>query len=477
MVILTLAVSLDSLRPPTCSSSNPDYCSTLTKHYQIVIFFLALYIIALGAGGTKPNIQTLGAEQFDVLDSKERARKFSFFNWWTFAAFCGNLFSTTVLIYIQNSVSWSIGYGVPTAGLSIAIAVFLLGSPFYRHKPPSGSPVVRVAKVLVAAVRNWSFRLPEDPKTLHELDSEQYGQAKRRIDHSSSLRFLDKAAVKTGSDGEWHLCSVTQVEETKQIIKLLPIFAATIVPSVMLAQVLTLFIKQGTTLDRRIGPRFSIPPGNLSSFFMIATIIVIPAYDRGFVPLLRKYTNNPRGITMLQRIGLGLFLHVLVMVMASFVEKWRLTIVRSHGLAHQKATVPLTVFALAPQFVLMGVAEVLVEVGKMEFFYDQAPQGMKSLGSSFYTSTLAMGNFMSSLILSTTAKITREGGRNGWIENNLNASRLDNYYLFFAVLNVGNLLFFFVVSSFYAYNREGTSGEKELKHEEEVFPDEEELER
>ncbi|KAG0495573.1 hypothetical protein HPP92_000264 [Vanilla planifolia] len=126
---------------------------------------------SFGRWRTKPNIQTLGAEQFDVLDSKERARKFSFFNWWTFAAFCGNLFSTTVLIYIQNSVSWSIGYGVPTAGLSIAIAVFLLGSPFYRHKPPSGSPVVRVAKVLVAAVGNWSFRLPEDPKTLHELDS------------------------------------------------------------------------------------------------------------------------------------------------------------------------------------------------------------------------------------------------------------------------------------------------------------------
>ncbi|KAG0500201.1 hypothetical protein HPP92_000273 [Vanilla planifolia] len=288
-------------------------------------------------------------------------------------------------------------------------------------------------------------------------------------------RFLDKAAVKTGSDDQWHLCSVTQVEETKQIIKLLPIFAATIVPSIMLAQVLTLFIKQGTTLDRRIGPRFSIPPGSLSSFFMIATIIVIPAYDRGFVPLLRKYTNNPRGITMLQRIGLGLFLHILVMVMASFVEKWRLAIVRSHGLVHQKATVPLTVFALVPQFVLMGVAEMLVEVGKMEFFYDQAPQGMKSFGSSFFTSSLAIGNFMSSFILSTTAKITREGGRNGWIENNLNASRLDNYYLFFAVLNVGNLLFFFVVSRFFVYNREGTSSEKELKQQEEVFPDEEGL--
>lgn len=190
MLLLTLAVSLHSLRPPSCGPKTEDpYCEKRASSLQIGIFFCALYTIAIGTGGTKPNISTMGADQFDDLEPKERVQKLSFFNWWMFSIFFGTLFSNTFLVYIQDNVGWSLGYGIPTIGLAISIMVFLVGTKFYRHKLPSGSPFTRIAMVLVAAIRNWKVTLPNDPKELYELSLEEYAKSgKFRIDHTPSLR-------------------------------------------------------------------------------------------------------------------------------------------------------------------------------------------------------------------------------------------------------------------------------------------------
>jgi len=99
---------------------------------------------------------------------------------------------------------------------------------------------------------------------------------------------------------------------------------------------------------------------------------------------------------------------------------------------------------------------------------------MKSLGTSYAMTSLGVGNFLSSALLSTVSRVTRRHGRPGWVLNNLNASRLDKYYAFFAVLNCANLLVFFVVCRLYVYNDEvsrvvdaaaGASGGEDKKRE------------
>ncbi|GMN32447.1 hypothetical protein TIFTF001_046598, partial [Ficus carica] len=174
MSLLTLAVSLPALRPPSCG--HEAYCDKQASHFQKGIFYTALYIIALGTGGTKPNISTMGADQFDDFEPKERAQKLSFFNWWMFSIFFGTLFSNTFLVYIQDNVGWALGYGLPTIGLAGSILVFLIGTRFYRHKLHSGSPLTRIVTVLVAAMRNWKATLPNDPKELYELSLEDYAK-------------------------------------------------------------------------------------------------------------------------------------------------------------------------------------------------------------------------------------------------------------------------------------------------------------
>ncbi|KAM7521741.1 hypothetical protein LguiA_011643 [Lonicera macranthoides] len=439
-------------------------CDKRASPFQIGIFYCALYIIAAGTGGTKPNISTMGADQFDEFEPKERIHKLSFFNWWMFSIFFGTLFSNTFLVYVQDYVGWGLGYGLPTLGLFVAVLMFVVATPYYRHKPPSGSPLTKMAKVLVAAVRKWMVVVPNDPKELHELSMDEYSKpGKYRIDYTPSLRFLNKAAVKTDSSSPWMLCPVTQVEETKQMLKMVPVLVATFLPSTMLAQTHTLFIKQGATLVRSMGPHFQIPPACLTAFVTIFMLISIVVYDRIFVPAIRRYTKNQRGITLLQRMAIGLLLHVIIMVIASFTERARLSIARDHSRLGKSDIVPLSIFVLLPQFALMGVADSFLEVAKIEFFYDQAPEGMKSLGTAYFTTSLGVGYFLSSFLLSTVADLTKKNGHKGWILDNLNVSHLDYYYAFYAVLSLLNFFFFLVVAKFFVYNTETNEAKWELK--------------
>jgi peptide/histidine transporter 3/4 len=140
------------------------------------------------------------------------------------------------------------------------------------------------------------------------------------------------------------------------------------------------------------------------------------------------------------------------MVTACLAERKRLSVARENRLFGQHDTLPLTIFILLPQFALSGIADNFVEIAKMEIFYDQAPEGMKSLGTAYFTTSLGLGSFLSTFLLTAVANISQRHGHKGWILDNLNISRLDYYYVFMAVLSLLNFLFFLVVAKSFVYN-------------------------
>jgi POT family len=133
-------------------------------------------------------------------------------------------------------------------------------------------------------------------------------------------RFLDKAALKESTDP----CTVTEVETTKLFLGMFLVWLTTLVPTTIFAQVNTLFVKQGTTLDRTIRDSFQIPAASLGSFITISMLLLVPIYDKYFVPFMRRRTGNPRGITLLQRLGIGFCSVIFVMIVAYFVERKRM---------------------------------------------------------------------------------------------------------------------------------------------------------
>lgn len=197
MCLLTLVVSLPSLKPPSCGK-HVTYldCDKRATSFQVGIFYCALYIVAFGTGGTKPNISTMGADQFDDFEPNERAQKLTFFNWWMFSIFFGTLFSNTFIVYIQDNVGWGLGYFIATSALFVALIVFVIGTPIYRHKRMTESPFTNMARVLVAAARKRNVVVPVDPEELYELTSNEYScSGKHRIDHSSSLRLFYSSSM------------------------------------------------------------------------------------------------------------------------------------------------------------------------------------------------------------------------------------------------------------------------------------------
>ncbi|KVI10016.1 Major facilitator superfamily domain, general substrate transporter [Cynara cardunculus var. scolymus] len=438
MVLLTLAVSIKFLKPK-CRNG---VCNKATTS-QIAFFYSSLYIIAIGAGGTKPNISTFGADQFDDFDPYEKRLKASFFNWWMFSSFTGALVATLGLVYIQENLGWGLGYGIPTIGLILSLLIFYIGTPIYRHKVrKTKSPAGEFFRVVRAAFANRHREQPRDSSELHEFDLQHYVDSGKR-----------QGALKEENHG-MPPCTITQVEGAKLVLGMGMIWLVTLIPSTIWAQINTLFVKQGTTLDRHLGSSFQLPAASLGSFVTLSMLISVPMYDRYFVPLMRKRTNNPRGITMLQRLGIGFTIQVLAIAIAYLVEVRRMKSIKSHNITSPKEDIPMTIFWLMPQYVLLGVADVFNAIGLLEFFYDQSPEDMQSLGTTFFTSGIGVGNFLNSFLVTMVDKVTSKGGKKSWIGKNLNDSHLDYYYGFLLIISILNLGAFLWASKKYVYKRE-----------------------
>ena len=251
----------------------------------------------------------------------------------------------------------------------------------------------------------------------------------------------------------WRLCTVTQVEELKSVVRLLPIWATGIVFATVYGQMSTMFVLQGNTLDQRMGPRFSIPSATLSMVDTISVIIWVPIYDRAIVPFVRSVTGRPRGFTQLQRMGIGLVISIFSMVAAGVLDVVRLRAVARHGLYGDKDTVPISIFWQIPQYFIIGCAEVFTFVGQLEFFYDQAPDAMRSLCSALSLTTVALGNYLSTVLVTIVTRITTRHGRLGWIPDNLNRGHLDYFFWLLAVLSLLNFLVYLVIAKWYKYKK------------------------
>lgn len=269
------------------------------------------------------------------------------------------------------------------------------------------------------------------------------------------FRCLDKAAVLSEAEmksgayyNPWTLCTVTQVEELKILIRMVPIWATGIVFSAVYAQMSTMFVEQGMMMDTTIGS-FTIPPASLSTFDVISVIFWVPVYDRVIVPFARRLTGKERGFSELQRMGIGLFISVLCMSAAAIVEIVRLRMAHDLGLEDKEVAVPLCILWQIPQYFLLGAAEVCTFVGQIEFFYDQSPDAMRSFCSAFSLLTTALGNYLSSLILTLVTYFTTRGGSPGWIPDNLNEGHLDYFFWLLAGLSFTNMLVYIVCAKKY----------------------------
>ncbi|KAH7568678.1 hypothetical protein JRO89_XS06G0031700 [Xanthoceras sorbifolium] len=412
-LLLTIQAHFPKLKPPPCNEFHlTSHCKKIEAS-DAAVLFVAIYLIAMGTAGIKAALPTHGADQFDDEDPQEARHMSSFFN-------C----------------------------LVLAISVG--------------------AAVYVAAIRNKKLRLPKDPAELYEIDKDNEAAIDAEfLSHRDIFRWLDKAAIQT-STGEseipkdpkpWKLCTVTQVENAKIILGMVPIFYCTIIMTLCLAQLQTFSIQQGLTMDTSLTKSFNIPPASLPIIPVAFMIILVPIYDQVFVPFARKITGLPTGITHLQRVGVGLVLSSLSMATAAIMEVKRKGVARDHNMLDANPLVqplPISTFWLSMQFFIMGIADMFTYVGLLEFFYSEAPKGLKSISTCFLWSSMALGYYLSTIVVSIVNRATKTSTKSGgWLAgNNINRNHLNLFFMLLSILSLINFCFYLFFAMRYNYRHQ-----------------------
>ncbi|XP_039804366.1 protein NRT1/ PTR FAMILY 7.3-like [Panicum virgatum] len=425
----------------------------------IAMFYVSTYTAAFGIGGYQPSVATFGADQFDESDATERRSKLAFFSYFYVALNVGSLFSNSFLAFYEDKGMWIRGFWASTVAVALGLLVFLLGTPYYRHFKPTGNPVTRMVQVFTAAFHKRHIQMPPG-EDLHEVEDEDSGI--RKLLHRDQLRCLDKAAIVTEEDyhagntkNPWRLCTVTQVEEVKSILGMMPIWICTIVYSVEFTQMASTFVEQGTAMDTNLFGRFRVPAASMSVFDITSVLLSVLAYRFVVAPVASRFTRNPDGITGLQRMGSGLVIALLGMLAAAVVE-----INRRRRVVAMDQPSPMSVLWQAPQYALIGASEVFMYIGQLDFFSAQMPDGLKCFGSSLCMASISLGNFASMLAVSAVTGVTTRRNRRGWITKNLNYGHLELFFLLLVGLSILDFILFVVFAVLY----KGTEFKEGGKH-------------
>ncbi|BAT76610.1 hypothetical protein LR48_Vigan01g280100 [Vigna angularis] len=468
LLMLTIQAHKPSLKPPNCVMGITDNPCHKIYGGDSVMLFAGLYLVALGVGGIKGSLPPHGAEQFDENTPEGRKQRSAFFNYFVFSLSCGALIAVTFVVWIEDNKGWQWGLGVSTASILLSIPVFLLGSPKYRTKIPTGSPITSMFKVLVAAIcnscksRNSSnvvISMATSPlHTTEREDGEECKTRKEVVGQSltESLKFLNKAVIEPVHP--MLECTVKEVEEVKIVIRILPIFMSTIMLNCCLAQLSTFSVQQSATMNTMLGS-FKVPPASLPVFPVVFIMILAPLYNHIIVPFARKATNTEMGITHLQRIGTGLFLSIVAMAVAALVETKRKKTAAKFGLLDTTKPLPITFLWVALQYIFLGSADLFTLAGMMEFFFTEAPWSMRSLATALSWASLAMGYFLSTVLVSTINKVTGAFGHTPWLLGaNLNHYHLERFYWLMCVLSVLNFIHFLFWANSYKYKHPAKPG-------------------
>jgi dipeptide/tripeptide permease len=260
----------------------------------------------------------------------------------------------------------------------------------------------------------------------------------------------------SGHPNLWRISTIHRVEEFKSMIRLLPIWAMGIILTTSSSHNNSFAIQQARIMDRHLLNHFQFPAASISIFAVIAMLVGVTLYDRLLVPITRRFTKRPSGITYFMRMGIGLAINMLGNVSAALVERKRKNAMNLHSNS-------ISVFWLVPQFAIHGISEAFYSVGHMEFCYDQAPESMRSSATALFWLSISLGNYLATALVTIVHNCTKK--RVDWLQDDLNKAKLDSYYwlvVVFQIFNIGIYLLcvkYYIMKPLEAVEDEDTSKE------------------
>ncbi|KAL2344472.1 hypothetical protein Fmac_005757 [Flemingia macrophylla] len=460
MVIIMLTAWVQQFHPTPCSIQQQQNGECIGQtNFQMGVLSFGLLWLAIGTGGIRPCSIPFAVDQFDLTTAEGRQGSSSFYTLYYTTQTLVMLVNQTLLVYIQDSVSWTLGFALPSVFMVISTILFFAGTKVYSYVNAEGSNFSSIAKVMVAAQRKRHLHLPPADQTQGALYDPplEIQDSKVKLPLTDDYRWLNKAAIvvenELNDDGSckdhWRLCTIQQVEEVKCLLKIMPIFFTSIVVNIPMVQQAVFAVSQALKMDRNLGPNFEIHAGSVNVIMLLSIGVFLPIYDEIIAPTLEKITKQERGLTTLQRIGLGHACGILSMVVSGAVEIKRRELAISKGAPDGVA--PMSVLWLTPQFMLLACCHVFATVGHTEFFNNESPDGLKSIANSLLCLNFAAASNMVNFIVNIVHSYTGKQGQPDWLDSDINKGKLENFYFVVAALGVLNMCHFIFCSRSYHY--------------------------
>ncbi|KAL5738596.1 hypothetical protein ACOSP7_031357 [Xanthoceras sorbifolium] len=368
--------------------------------------------------------------------------------WWIIAWVC-----SVVTTFVVTNYSWEIIFLSSISMSAGSVILFLSGISFYHNKEfiSADSSLFNFFPVLKASLLKCHLNYPSSPHRFFQ----NYGNQQHLSPRLKILRWLDKAAIIESSnlhpeqqERAGRLCTVTQVEESKLLLKMIPMWTTFLVIGLAASTGDTFSSEQGKNLDS-------------TDFTFYMVIFVKPISQATISFLLKKFLTSKKGASNSQlklgkivRIWSGMVLCTIFCVVAWRVEVHRLQIVDRK---RNNPEIPnMSIFWLAPQYCLLGLMQGSGIKGLDEFMIDELPKSLKNYASAMNGFVVdGIGNFLGILFVYANRQL---------FSATMNESRLDKYYLRLMILSFLNMCYYYPISIIYRSIRYARSDTVERDH-------------
>ena len=162
MLVLTLTSLIPTLRPPPCTTDQITGTCVRYSDQQLYVLLSGLFLLSVGTGGIRSCSIPFSLDQFDDSTEEGREGSRSFFSWYYTTHTIVQLISMTLVLYVQNNISWALGFAIPTALNLFALVLLFVGVRFYVFIRPEGSVISGIFKVLVDAYKKRNAQPPSE---------------------------------------------------------------------------------------------------------------------------------------------------------------------------------------------------------------------------------------------------------------------------------------------------------------------------
>ncbi|XP_014804243.1 PREDICTED: solute carrier family 15 member 3 [Calidris pugnax] len=398
----------------TCRGQPPQqYCAPT--------IYTGLLVLALGVSSVRANLTPFGADQ--VRDRGGDATR-RFFNWFYWSINLGAVFSLLVVAFVQQNISFLAGYLIPVACLVLALLIFLLATPTFVTKPPTGSQVSAMIKL-----------------ALQSCGCTSLGGTGTRTSQWDPGDPVPTSGVQPGAPSPEEDLANFQV-----LARILPVMLTFIPYWMVYFQMQSTFYLQGLHLHiPSIFQRgqdhtstlqsYTFPDAWLLLANVVVLLVLVPLKDHLIDPFLARRGLLP---SALKQMAMGMFFSLASILAAGLLERQRLqyvlqdqTVLQLIG-GNRYPAVTLPIWWQVPQYLLMGISELFTSIPGLEFAYAEAPKSMKGAIMGVFFFITGVGSLLGWGLLTLLSLPTH-----GWMRcpedyGSIKSCRMDHYFFLLA---------------------------------------------